>query len=145
MQHPAYTVLKVIAKERELTLGQVIKFLPTDFDDYRDLYPLATLFADGYLETNHSDSQDSQKTIDIVKQFYAMSLPEGTVKSDKFAEIKGIGWNDKLMFFCTAKTDIFFAERKSKIIERFLSLLTGIVIAVISATITVYLKNSVSC
>ncbi|MFZ4504655.1 MAG: hypothetical protein ACOYM1_11980 [Methylovulum sp.] len=143
MKYPGYAVLKALVKERELTLSRTMKLLPNKFGDHRDLYPLATLYTDGFVGVNLGDEKLSKKNNEIAKMFFAMLLPEGTIKSDGFGDINGIGWSDKLIFFCTAKTDIFFAEARNKRNERILALLTGIVIAVVSATVTAYLKNCV--
>jgi hypothetical protein len=143
MKYPGYDVLKVLVKERELPLKRAVALLPRKFNDHRDLYPLATLYTDGFLGANLNDEQISKKNNEIAKMFYAMLLPEGTVKSDGLGDINGIGWGEKLTLFCTAKTDILFAETKNKRVERIISLLTGIVIAITSATVTAYLKNCV--
>jgi hypothetical protein len=143
MRYPGFNVLKAIEKQRELTLSQAMRLLPHKFHDHRDLYPLATLYTDGYLGVNLSDQQLDQKNYEVARTFYAMLLPEGTIKSDGLADIKGIDWKDKLIFFCTAKTDLFLADARSKRLERIIALLTGVVIAVISASVTAYLKNCV--
>ncbi|MEQ1620815.1 MAG: hypothetical protein ABL919_05370 [Methylococcales bacterium] len=143
MKYPGYALLKALVKERELTLSRAMKLLPIKFGDYRDLYPLATLYTDGFAGVNLEDEKLNKKNNEVAKMFYAMLLPKGTVKSDGLEDIKGIGWSDKLIFFCTAKTDLFFAEAKNKRVERIFALFTGIVIAVVSATVTAYLKNCV--
>lgn len=143
MKYPGYDVLKALVKEREFPLKRATTLLPKKFNDHRDLYPLATLYTDGFLGISLNDEQIGKKNNEIAKMFFAMLLPEGTVKSDALGNINGVGWGEKLTIFCTAKTDILFAELKNKRAERIISLLTGVVIAITSATVTAYLKNCV--
>ena len=47
-------------------------------------------------------------------------------------------YNVEFEIYCTAKTDMFFHEQRSKCIERLIALSIGVIIAIVSAALTAY-------
>jgi hypothetical protein len=50
--------------------------------------------------------------------------------------INNADYNAEFKIYCTGKTDLFFHEQRSKRIERFVALLIGIFIGILSAAAT---------
>jgi hypothetical protein len=110
------------------------------FKDHRDYYPIATLYTAGYIDTNadnkRSDLGNNSKNEEVARLFYTMTLGEGEFAHERRGYLNDVDFNNELRFSSTAKTDLYFAEIKSKRKDRIITLDIGILIAIISAALT---------
>jgi hypothetical protein len=51
MKFDGFKILKQIVMKREVSLGEIIPFLPKTFKDHRDFYALASLYTSGYIDS----------------------------------------------------------------------------------------------
>ena len=150
MKLPGYKILKEVAKKRVITLGEAKKLFTTNFNDERDFFALASLYTERYVDSSWVRERcnwDTDKISLVARELYFMSLGRGkhTVVGtyedtpDTPGDIVNErDYNAEFKIYCTGKTDLFFHEQRSKSIERMVALLTGIVIAILSAVATAY-------
>jgi hypothetical protein len=146
MKFIGFNVLKKIVKERELSLREVSKLLPKRFKDHRDFYTLASLYTGGYIDSTMMKEEanwDTNKNNLIAELFYTMTFGKGTFKYKGLPFTNDGDFNEEKIF-CTAKSDMYFAEQRRKKIDVIVSLFVGIIIAVVSATATVWLQQLVA-
>lgn len=131
-------LLKKLRNEREMTLRQVIPLLPTRFGDHRDYHELASLFTAGFLDLTIDKGRsnvDRESNEAVSSMLYTMSLGRGEHKYRDKTCVNAADFRDELTLFCTAKTDLYFAEQAQKRNERLLTALISILLAVASAII----------
>jgi len=147
MKPPAFEILKAIYEKREMTLTEVLGLVPRKFGNHKDLYPLATLFTERYIDTNHdlkrNDSDYLRSNRHVARMLYTMTFGAGTFDYDSVQTTNDIDFKDPkegLKFFSTAKTDIYFAEASAKRRERIVTILIACCIAIFSVLVTEYGK-----
>jgi hypothetical protein len=129
-------------------LGEARELFTTDFGDKRDFFALASLYTDRYVDTSWKREEcnwDTDKNSSVAEELYLMSLGAGKHKVNGIPEfVNEQDYNIEYKIYCTAKTDLFFHEQRSKRIERIIVLLIGIVVAIVSAAGTAYFTNLIS-
>lgn len=143
-----YKILKEVAKKREITLGEAKKLFTTNFGDKRDFYALASLYTGRYIDTSlvrEGCNWDTDKNSLVAEELYLMSLGPGKHKVDGIPEFNNEqDYNSEFKIYCSAKTDLFFHEQRTKRIERISALSIGIFIAIIAAAATAYFSKLLS-
>jgi len=134
-------ILRRVESDKEIGLCDAVNMIEVRFNDHRYFYTLASLIIDGNLITNMDHEQISKHNNELAKMLYARSLPENDVRSDGIAQINGIGWNNRIVLACTPKTEMFFHELQTKRRDRIVTILIAVLIAIISARITAYLRK----
>jgi len=141
MKLPAHSILKKVVAEREVSLGDLLPLLPKKFNDYRDLFPIAFLCSSGFIR--HGWSQEGESINDeylLASILYSKST--GKKKVNAFNNPRGIADLSNTTFTATAKAELYFAELRSKRIERIITISIGIFIGVCSATLALLIKTS---
>lgn len=144
MKVPAYKLLKKVVKEREVCLLELYEMLPKKFGDYRDLMPLAFLCSEGYLQHGWSSSNGKEHTNSylLASIFYAKAT--GIKKVNKYTNGSGKSAKGQTVFISTSKAELYFADLRSKRLERLISIGISITIGVCSATVAVMIKSKLS-
>ncbi len=117
----------------------------TNFGDKRDFFALASLYTSGYIDTSlerEGCNWDTYKNSLVAQELHLFSLGPGKHKIDDIPEfVNERDYNLELKIYCTAKTDLFFHELRSKRIERVITLSIGTVIAIVAAASTAYFTS----
>ncbi len=144
MKVPAYKLLKKVVKEREVCLLKLYALMPKKFGDYRDLLPLAFLCSDEYLRHGwtNSNGEINSDSYALASIFYAKAT--GKSKVNNYTSISGQSKENQTTFISTAKAELYFAELRSKRLDRIISISTGIIVGVCSATIAVIVKTKLA-
>ena len=142
MRLPGYVILKEVTNKRVITLGEARKLFTTNFNDKRDFFSLASLYTGGFVDNSwikEGCNWDTNKTSLVANELYLMSLGPGKHKVDEEPEFENDrDYNVEFKIYCTAKSDLFFHEQRSKRIERIIALTIGILVALVSAASTAY-------
>ena len=142
MKLPGYVILREVTKKRVITLGEARKLFTTNFNDKRDFFSLASLYTGGFVDNSwikEGCNWDTNKTSLVAEELYLMSLGPGKHKVDDVPEFENErDYNIEFKIYCTAKSDLFFHEQRSKHIERIIALTIGILVAIVSAASTAY-------
>ena len=141
MKLPAHSILKKVVNEREVSLEDLLPLLPEKFNDYRDLFPIAYLCSSGFIR--HGWSQEGE----IINDEYLLasilySKVTGEKKVNTFNNSRGTPELRNTIFTATAKAELYFAELRSKKIERIITISIGIFIGVCSATLALLVKTN---
>lgn len=144
MKFNGFKVLKHIVTKREVSLGEILPFLPKNFNDHRDFYILATLYTSGYIDSTikkEGCNWDTSKNILVAEEFYTCTFDIGnhTYRDSEFTIDRD--WKTELKIFPTAKDDLYFVEQRAKRIDRIITLSIGIIIGILSALSAVYFKG----
>lgn len=147
MELPGYAILKEVARKRDITLGDARKFFTTDFNDKRDFFALASLYTGGYVDSSWDRKGcdwDTNKNSLVAEWLYLMSLGSGKHNVDDIPEfINDKDYNLEFHIYCTAKSDLFFHEQRSRRIDRICTLSIGILVALVAAAATAYLTKTI--
>jgi len=132
-------ILKVLSKEREISLAYAKKLLPVKFNDYRDFYPLATLCTNGMARTDlQNESYESEKF--LASFFYAHTLGVGSHKVNNYVA-QNRGRDDHVIRInITSKGSSYLSERHNKNIERLINTSIGFVLGIASTVLSLWLK-----
>ena len=136
MKFAGFKLLKKLAKEREMNLGEVKDIIPKKFNDHRDFHILASLYTGGYIDTDldrESSTMNLERNDEVAEMFYTMTFGPGAFEYRGKLTNNGGDFNEKVTIFCTAKADFYFAEQREKQKERVIVLAIGVAIAIISA------------
>jgi hypothetical protein len=146
MKLPGHEILKTLARERELKLGEVAKLIRRKFNDHRDFHIVASLYSAGYVTSDLRKESDLDPTRndDIALTFYTMTLGQGEFEYRGQKIINGGNFNEEVTIVCAAKTDLHFAELRAKRRERIWGLGVALIIAVTSAAATSYFRERFS-
>ncbi len=128
--------------EREAKLGDLIPLMPETFNDYRDVFPLVYLCTSGYLDHTWTMSDgpiDDLHTLASI--FYAKA--KGLKSVGQYQNTRGEK-DLTLKFRATAKADFYFAELRSKRLDRVITMVTSVVVGVASATLALMIKISLT-
>jgi hypothetical protein len=142
MDDISHKILKEMREKREMTLREILRILPSKYNDHRDVYAFADLITDGYIDSvmkhdgkdiRHSNNKDLAITL------YTASFGKGEFEYKGQKLINGGDFNNQL-FFCTAKTVLYLEEERQRRADRLwafiIGITVGIVVAIISSIIT---------
>jgi hypothetical protein len=148
MKLPGYIILKEVTKKRIITLGEARKLFTSDFKDKRDFFALASLYTGGYVDSSwlkEGCNWDMNKNSSVAEELYLMSLGPGKHNVDGVPEFTNErDYNLEFKIYCTAKSDLFFHEQRSKRIDRTVTLSIGILVALVTAAATAYFTITMS-
>ena len=132
MKFIGFKLLEEIVKKRELSLSEIKKLLPKNFDDHRDYYVLASLYTGEYIGNTTIDNQK-------------ISSGQNPLAFESNKNVANLFYNfpsdTKETVFCTAKADMYFAEQKQKRNDRLITLSIGIIIGIVTAIVTAIATN----
>ena len=143
MKLPAHSVLKKVVEEREVSLGDLLPLLPKKFNDYRDLFPIAFLCSSGLIR--HGWTLGCEYINDeylLASMLYSAATGEKKVNS--YNNPRGEVALNSTTFTATAKAELYFAELRSKRIERIITMSISIFIGVCSATLAFLINTSLT-
>ena len=143
-----FDILKILFVKREMSYGEFYALLPKKFNDHRDCYLFASLFEGGYIgdslkpcEQNKDLPRYNLGTYSLAEQFYINNLGPGDHEYNGIKISGEADFSKSELVFCTAKTDLYFAELEEKKKDRQFSLWIGIVVAIVAAITTNLFRN----
>lgn len=139
-------ILEVLKAKGELTLEELVKLIPNETNDHRDLYPLASLISLGYIEDDLLIPIEEKKIENIhliAYKLYAWST------ADDSAQYKNLSWispNSKLKertYAITGDGYLYLERELTRNRDRRFAFLLAILSAVLGSSITMLITNSV--
>ena len=138
MKSISLRIVKRLLKSGELSLRDVAEMLPKKNKDHRDYYVLSNLIKAGF--ANMPIKSDEKPLAETDEMQLAILLYVWMERKGERFEYMGQTFTggdfSKERIFPTAKADMFIDEIKAKRLERIWALAVGILIAVVSATLT---------
>ena len=131
MNKESLHLLKVLTKEREITLSQASTLLACSFNDYRDYFPLAALCTLGLAKTDVG-SEDIITDKFLASYFYAHTLGIGTHRVNNYTTTNRSDVSNQISIHITALGDSYISDKKSALNEKYVVFSLGILSAVIA-------------
>jgi len=139
MKLPAHDILEKVNKEREVSLADLLPLLPEKFNDYRDLFPIAFLCNTGYIK--HQLTIDGNPINDeALLASILYSKATGKKQVNKYHNSSRKTALKTTIFTVTSKADLYFAEIRSKRVERMISISIGVFMGVCSTVLAFIIK-----
>lgn len=140
-------ILKVLKKEGELTLEEIVKLIPEKTKDHRDFYPLASLISMGYIEDDMRTLIEDKKKENI--HLIAYKLYAWSKADHDFAEYKGNSWrtpNSRLKdrkLAITGEGYLYLDVELTRNSDRRFAFLLAILSAILGSSITILITNTI--
>ncbi|WP_444891065.1 hypothetical protein [Microbulbifer sp. DLAB2-AA] len=133
MKLNSHKLLKCIVKGREVSLANIIPFIDTKFNDYRDCYPLAMLCADGYVRCDWSVNGSVPDEYTLASMIY--SSISGQKKVNNYTASNKPVSPENSRFYTTSKAELYFAQNAEKRSDRIYAMAVGIVVGICTAIV----------
>lgn len=113
MKLTSHKALRKISEEKEVKLGELTSLISIKFGDYRDFYPIACLCSAGYINCRITiNGKLETDELVLASMFYAKV--SGVEKVNVYNNSSPIANPNSIVFYTTAKTEIYFSEYNSK-------------------------------
>lgn len=141
--------MEALEKNGELTLEQIAKLIPIKHKDHRDFYILASLITlglidDDLLKNKDNDNSNKYKAQLLARKYFACSTADKTATYENYSWSIFDGSLKDQTFALSGKGSLFLSEFRTKRVDRFISILSGVIIGTLVALIGTYLKNRLS-
>ncbi|NQY26770.1 MAG: hypothetical protein HRT92_06275 [Piscirickettsiaceae bacterium] len=131
MNKESLHLLKLLSKEREITLSQAGSLLACSFNDYRDYFPLAALCTLGLAKTDVGPPDIITDKF-LASYFYAHTLGIGTHQVNNYTTTNRSECSKKISIHITALGDSYISDKKIALREKYVAFLLGIISTVIA-------------
>ncbi|QTA81863.1 Uncharacterized protein dnl_42170 [Desulfonema limicola] len=146
MKDNAISILEKIEKEGESSLEEIASIIPKKYKDHRDFYIFANLVSLEYIERDllKSDKQDpnSKNTQLLARELFACCTAEQSAeyKNAVYSRSGDVMLKEQ-KFSLSGKGSLFLSERRTKRLDRILTISSGIVVGIIVALVNNYLRS----
>lgn len=138
--------MEALEKNGELKLEQIAKLITIKDKDHRDFYILASLITlglidDDLLKNKDNDNSNKYKEQLFARKYFACSTADKTATYENYSWSIFDGSLKDQTFALSGKGSLFLSEFRTKRVDRFISILSGVIIGTLVALIGTYLKN----
>ncbi|QDF66247.1 hypothetical protein FJQ87_05660 [Shewanella sp. SNU WT4] len=144
MGNTVIRLLKLIDKKGEVSLSELSKLIPKNYNDHRDFYPIAFLVSNNLLDDEFFQQREQVDLKEqlLAREFYACHSA-GKSASDGDRQFTAMGNKQKLSdqkFALSAQGHIYLSDYRTRRNDRLSALATGIVVGIITSLVTIALS-----
>lgn len=147
MHGDATKLLKVLAKNGEVTLEKAMFLTSTKFKDHRRYYPLALLLEEGYAgATVGNGDKGEAPEFSYATFLYMLTLPKDKDGATYYMGMRSTGGikaeNERV--YLRAKGALYLEEKTARARERVYSLVVAVSVGIIVALVSAWLRGDIA-
>jgi len=150
MDRASLKILRVVAKQGEVSLAKAVRLAPIRHKSHIDQYPLALLLEAGYLgmTIRHSppEGAEEMREFSLATTLHMFTLPKDAHGVVHYMGIKSSGTIDpeKQQIFMKAKGALYLDELAQSFRDRLWSFVLGFAAGLLTAVASAWVKSKLS-